>query len=129
MEVGGRLTPKFDMASEMEVSHVLRQLGVQSLFSPGKFTEMLSSIDGKMLNGCSIFQRAFMETNEQGTEAATATVAMVMSGPPSDLPPVPPICFEAYLPKLLDVGKDMYGSIFMAKTQLMVWQMLNPPSS
>ncbi|XP_028792093.1 serpin-ZX-like [Neltuma alba] len=90
MDVNDSTTPKFNISSEVEASKMLRELGIRLPFSGGKLTEMVTcSCDGggeNQLYVFNIFHKAFIQVNEQGTEAATATAAILMSGCPPYLP-------------------------------------------
>ncbi|XP_028778780.1 serpin-ZX-like [Neltuma alba] len=67
MEVNGVLNPEFNMSSEVKASKVLRGLGIRLPFSRGKLTEMVtSSCDGGELYVFNIFQKTFIEVNQQG---------------------------------------------------------------
>ncbi|XP_028801807.1 serpin-ZX [Neltuma alba] len=85
-------TPEFNISYEMEVSEPLRGLGVTMPFAGGKWRGMFSCFRGRQnLYVSSIFQKSFMEINEQGAEAVSVTAAVVMYGYvcPPRLPPVP----------------------------------------
>ncbi|XP_028772522.1 serpin-ZX-like [Neltuma alba] len=126
MDVRDRSTPKFSCSSEVEASSMLRGLRVTLPFSGGRWKEMLNSFTGPKLYVFSILQKSFMETNEQGTEAATATTAILMSGCPACLPHVPKMKFIDRIPFLLYAGKDEYGGILMAKIDFFIMQVVNP---
>ncbi|XP_028759444.1 serpin-ZX-like [Neltuma alba] len=87
---GHQEIPKFNISSEVEVSETLRGVGVTLPSSGGKWKGMFSSFGvGRKLYVSSIFQKSFMEIIEQGTEVVSVTAAVVMSGCPPCLPPVP----------------------------------------
>ncbi|XP_028794896.1 serpin-ZX-like [Neltuma alba] len=117
MEVNGVLTPEFNMSSEVKTSKVLRGLGIRLPFSGGKLTEMGTSCDGGELYVFNIIQKTFIQVNKQGTEAATATAAIVMSGCPPALTPVRRIV-ALQPPYLLPDGKD--DCVGYAKAELKV---------
>jgi serpin B len=77
--------PRFTTRQSMDLIPVLRSLGVVSAFDD---TADFSGMDGtKQLYLTSALQRAFVEVNEQGTEAAAVTHfgAVPSGGPPSFL--------------------------------------------
>ncbi|XP_028755721.1 serpin-ZX-like [Neltuma alba] len=86
--------PKFNTAYEVEVSDTLRGVGVTLPFSGGKWKGIFSSFGARKLYVSSIFQKSFMEINEQGAEVVSVTAAVVMSGCPPRLPPVPALDYE-----------------------------------
>ncbi|KAL5705079.1 hypothetical protein ACHQM5_023424 [Ranunculus cassubicifolius] len=69
--------PKFKISFEFEASELLKGLGLVAPFSGG-LTEMVDSLEGKNLYVSSIHHKAFIEVNEEGTEAAAASAAVVM---------------------------------------------------
>src|SRR6218665_432093 len=68
--------PKFKMEENLELKEILSDLGMKSIFKSGSAD--LSGIDGsKHLYASAVVHKAFVDVNEEGTEAAAAT-AMVM---------------------------------------------------
>ncbi|KAH6773879.1 hypothetical protein C2S51_012283 [Perilla frutescens var. frutescens] len=66
--------PKFKVSFGFEASEVLKGLGVVNLFEMGDLTEMVEDSDlGEKLCVSKILHKAFIEVNEQGTEAAAVT--------------------------------------------------------
>lgn len=108
MDVSGIMTPKFTISSELEASEVLRRLGVERPFSGLGLTKIISSyFYGLDLYVSKIFQKTFLETNEQGIEAATSTAAIFMSG------------HDDY--DILDMPEKVENGIgYMAKAKLVV---------
>ena len=72
MDVG---IPKFKLESSHEMKDVLSSLGMPDAFDMGKadFSGM-----GKDLVVSKVFHKAFVDVNEEGTEAAAATAAVMM---------------------------------------------------
>ncbi|GAA0171719.1 protease inhibitor [Lithospermum erythrorhizon] len=77
VEVGNFLIPKFKMSFGFEASTVLKRLGLVSPFSGDGLTEMVDSPVGEKLYVSSIFHKSFIEVNEEGTEAAAASAAVI----------------------------------------------------
>lgn len=64
--------PKFIMETSLRLGDVLKQMGITDLFDPAKAD--LSGITGdKSLYVNQAFQKAFIQVNEEGTEASAAT--------------------------------------------------------
>ncbi|ESR48110.1 serpin-ZX [Citrus sinensis] len=80
VEVGDFRIPRFKISFGSEVSKVLKGLGLVLPFSGegGGLAEMVDSPVGKNLYVSSIFQKSFIEVNEEGTEAAAASAATVV---------------------------------------------------
>ncbi|XP_021726663.1 serpin-ZX-like [Chenopodium quinoa] len=77
VEVGDFRLPRFKISFGFEASKVLKGLGVELPFTGGGLTEMVDSPVAKNLYVSSIFQKSFIEVNEEGTEAAAASAAVV----------------------------------------------------
>ena len=76
------ILPKFQMTSRFELSEVLKALGMTDAFSlpPADFSGMGGSKD---LDISKVIHKAFVDVNEEGTEAAAAThVVLAREGPP-----------------------------------------------
>lgn len=79
VEVGKFMVPRFKFSFGFETSETLKQLGLTLPFSNPDLSEMVDSeVIGKNLCVSKIFHKAFIEVNEEGTEAAAATAAIVM---------------------------------------------------
>ncbi|MFS7938967.1 putative Serpin family protein [Helianthus anomalus] len=79
VEVGQFLLPKFKMSFGFEASDALKELGLVLPFHGGDgLTEMVDSSVGQSLYVSSIHHKSFVEVNEEGTEAAAASAAVVM---------------------------------------------------
>lgn len=107
--------PKFKMTCRFSLNGTLQAMGVTNAFDPGKAD--FSGMDG----GHNLFisaalHKAFVEVNEQGTEAAAATgIAMGMLALP-----VQPIEFRADHPFLFLIREKSTGSL------LFVGRVTNP---
>uniref|UniRef100_A0A4D5R9I2 Leukocyte elastase inhibitor n=1 Tax=Scolopendra viridis TaxID=118503 RepID=A0A4D5R9I2_SCOVI len=62
--------PKFKLETEYSLKETLQQLGIKSLFDNGAD---LSGISNEKLKVSKVIHKAFIETDEEGTEAAAAT--------------------------------------------------------
>lgn len=79
VEIGQFLIPKFKISFGFEASDMLKELGVNLPFDGGEgLTEMVDSSVGQSLYVSSIHHKSFVEVNEEGTEAAAASAAVVM---------------------------------------------------
>ena len=104
--------PKFSMTSGFRLSKVLRNLGMKSAFTGADF----SGINGKKnLFLSSVVHKAFVDVNEEGTEAAAATGVMISMT--AAIPrPVP--VFRADHPFMFVIQDNYSGSIlFMGRLQ------------
>jgi serine protease inhibitor len=73
--------PKFTMTSDFELSKTLSALGMSTAFSGNADLSKISGTEPLHLSN--VIHKAFIEVNEQGTEAAAATgVAVVADGYP-----------------------------------------------
>ncbi|XP_012851512.1 PREDICTED: serpin-ZX-like [Erythranthe guttata] len=114
--------PKFKIDFQFEVSDVLKGLGVVLNtplvvlpFCRGGLTEMVgSSIDGESLFVSGMFQKAFIEVNEKGTEAAA--VSHVRGGGYYEVE----LDFVADHPFLFVIREDVSAVV------LFIGQLLNP---
>ncbi|TYJ35092.1 hypothetical protein E1A91_A05G213300v1 [Gossypium mustelinum] len=78
VEVGEFRIPRFKISFGLKASEVLKRLGLVLPFSgEGGLTEMVDSPQGRDLFVSNIFHKSFIEVNEEGTEAAAATSAVI----------------------------------------------------
>ncbi|GAB1605389.1 leukocyte elastase inhibitor-like isoform X1 [Argonauta hians] len=71
--------PKFRLESDFQLGMVLKQLGVSDLFDANK-ADLSGMTDGqKNMFASEVFHKAFVEVNEEGTEAAAATGMVMMA--------------------------------------------------
>ncbi|GAB2219055.1 hypothetical protein Drorol1_Dr00006682 [Drosera rotundifolia] len=78
VDLGNFRIPRFKISYGFEASSLLKGLGLGSIFNTGGLTEMVESAEvGRNLVVSSIFQKSFVEVNEEGTEAAAATAAVI----------------------------------------------------
>ena len=100
--------PKFKTTSAFQLNKVLKDMGMTKAFSPGgaDFNGMTGSHD---LYIAHVIHKAFVDVNEEGTEAAAAT-AVVMDAKTARITPPPPV-FRADHPFLFLIRDTRNGSI------------------
>ena len=77
--VGQFKVPKFKVSFGFEASDLLKGLGLELPFSSqADLSELVHLPAGQNLCVSSIFHKSFVEVNEEGTEAAAASAAVVM---------------------------------------------------
>ena len=120
------LLPKFKMTSEFGLADVLRSLGMTDAFSlpPADF----SGMDGKKdLFISAVIHKAFVEVNEEGTEAAAATA--VVMGLTAVMPEQPPV-FRADHPFTFIIRETESNSIlFMGRVSKLEGKPLASPQA
>ena len=93
---------------------VLPDLGMKQAFIPGQAD--FSGIDGRTvgrhLHVGGVFHKAFVEVQEEGTEAAAATAGRMVGG--SSATPSPPVSFRADRPFLFVIRERASGMILFA---------------
>lgn len=119
VQVGDFRIPRFKISFGLEVSNVLKELGVVLPFTGGGLTEMVDSPVGQNLCVSDIFHKSFIEVNEEGTEAAAATAATILLRS-AQFPTT--IDFVADHPFLFLIREDLTGTV------LFTGQVLNPSS-
>ncbi|KAL7117124.1 hypothetical protein ACP275_03G051900 [Erythranthe tilingii] len=118
VKIGEFLIPKFKIGFGFEASEVLKGLGLVLPFSEGGLSEMVdSSVEGKNLYVSSIFHKAFVEVNEEGTEAAAASAGVIRL---KGLMMEEKLDFVADHPFLFVVREDLTGVV------LFIGQLHNP---
>jgi serpin B len=97
--------PRFTMTAQFELAKILGAMGMPEAFSAeGDFSAMTG---GKDLFISAVVHKAFVEVNEEGTEAAAATgVAMRLTAAPA-----PPPLFQADHPFIFLIRHKPSGSI------------------
>ncbi|GJY94180.1 serine protease inhibitor family protein [Tanacetum coccineum] len=106
VEVGWFMIPKFNITFGFKASDMLKELGLVLPFTCGGITEMAD----EGLRVSSIHHKAFLEVNEEGTEAAAAT-GMVSDGLSVD--------FVADHPFLFVIREDVSGEVLFMGQELL----------
>ncbi|GLU04335.1 hypothetical protein SLE2022_214870 [Rubroshorea leprosula] len=118
VEVGDFMIPRFKISFGFEASKVLKGLGLVRPFSGGGgLTEMVNSPLDQNLYVSSIFHKSVIEVNEEGTEAAAASAAVIKL---RGLLNEDKIDFVADHPFLFLIREDATG------VMLFIGQVLNP---
>ncbi|KAH6925816.1 hypothetical protein HPB50_010511 [Hyalomma asiaticum] len=77
--------PKFKMEQEISLKKVLQDMGIKDFFSSEADLSGIS--EKKKLAASEVVHKAFVEVNEEGTEAAAATAMIMLACCMSSLPP------------------------------------------
>jgi serpin B len=98
--------PKFKMTSQFSLADVLKSMGMKDAFSPDAD---FSGINGKRdLFISAVIHKAYVEVNEEGTEAAAATGVVMRL---TSIGPAPIPVFRADHPFLFLIRDNLSGSI------------------
>ncbi|XP_067668696.1 leukocyte elastase inhibitor-like isoform X1 [Haliotis asinina] len=109
--------PKFVLESSFELNEVLKSLGMSDAFDEQKAD--LSGIDGtRLLYISQVVHKAFLEVNEEGSEAAAATAVRIMT---RSLPIIEP--FKADHPFLFLIRDNR------ADVVLFMGRLVRPPTA
>jgi len=111
--------PRFEVSFGLETSDMLKELGVTLPFSHGGLTKMVDSPADHDLVVSKIFQKSFIEINEEGTEAA-AVSAFTRRRKGLSMRTPTRLDFVADHPFLFLIREDSTGTI------LFMGQVLNP---
>ena len=93
-------------------------MGMSAAFEPGGFTGMSESAEARTLALSAVVHKAFVEVNEEGTEAAAATAVTVVETAARIEPPIP--TFRADRPFLFLIRDSQ------SDTLLFLGRMVNP---
>ncbi|CAF3676773.1 unnamed protein product [Rotaria sp. Silwood1] len=108
--------PKFKMEATFELSDILQQLGMKDAFSNYKpnFTGIASGNNNRdHLYISKVIHKAFIDVNEQGSEAAAATAVIIVSYG-SINPPPQPIEFKADRPFLFFIRESRQNIVLFS---------------
>ncbi len=106
--------PRFEMSSEFRLDRVLQALGMTDAFDASKAN--FAGMDGQeaWLYIAAVIHKAFVEVNEEGTEAAAATAVVINARSAMQPPPTP--IFRADHPFVFLIRDNHTGSIlFMGR--------------
>ncbi len=99
--------PKYKLTSRFSLSKVLKEMGMTAAFSD---SADFSGIEpGRQLSISEVIHKAFVEVNEEGTEAAAATAVVI--GVTSVAEPKPTPVFNADHPFIFLIRDNQTGSI------------------
>ncbi|KAM0900891.1 hypothetical protein ACQ4PT_020355 [Festuca glaucescens] len=116
--VGDFRLPKFKLSFGKDMTGVLRELGLKEAFDLGKadFSDMVEDgAEGKRrLALQSVIQKAVIEVNEEGTEAAAATASIIIGCSRNSSPPPPRVDFVADHPFVFFVIEELSGATLFA---------------
>jgi serpin B len=106
--------PKFQLASDFSIGGLLQSMGMKDAFDQ-KTADFSGMTDAKDLSVSDVLHKAFVDVNEEGTEAAAVTGAMaVLAEPDFDVPP--PKVFRADHPFFFLIRHIVSGTIlFMGR--------------
>lgn len=108
--------PKFKFTMPVELAGMLQKMGLREAFDPQKanFQGMSERPQGLFISR--VIHKAFVETDEVGTEAAAATAVTVALGSVAQPPPVPVREFRADHPFLFVIKHEPTGAVlFMGR--------------
>ena len=102
--------PKFTTTSQFEMSSTLQAMGMKSAFDANA-ADFSGMTGGKDLFISAVIHKAFVDVNEEGTEAAAATgVIMETTAMPVEEPKEPPV-FRADHPFVFMIRDNRNGAI------------------
>lgn len=72
--------PRFRMTNRMSLKETLSNLGMEQAFEEADFSRMSQSLGASCIGD--VIHKAFVEVNEEGTEAAAATAVVILESAP-----------------------------------------------
>lgn len=108
--------PRFRMETEYALKPTLKAMGMPAAFQPGGFTGLSDAPSARELYISAVLHKAFVEVNEEGTEAAAATAVVIRRK--SKGPSYP--YFNANRPFIFMIRDNATGSV------LFLGRMMNP---
>lgn len=113
--------PKFKIEAKLELNEVLRDIGIKDLFDKGAAD--LSGMDNtRLLYASKVVHQAYVDVNEEGTEAAAST-AMFIESRCGSFSSEPPVEFRADHPFLFFIQEES------AKAIIFLGRVIKPQSS
>ena len=109
--------PRFKLEQRFAPATELQAMGMTDAFAESQAN--FSGMASERLFIAAVIHKAFVDVNEEGTEAAAAT-AIVMAAPVSEQIPVPPKLFRADHPFLFLIRDVKHGTI------LFLGRVMNP---
>jgi serine protease inhibitor len=110
--------PKFKMETTYDLPPTLAAMGMPAAFAPGGFTNMSDAPEARNLVLSQVIHKAFVNVDEEGTEAAAATIVSVYAASARIEPPIP--VFRADHPFLFLIRDTQSGAI------LFLGRVMNP---
>lgn len=110
--------PKFTLETTYNLPKTLSAMGMPAAFKPGGFTGMSDAPEARTLEISDVVHKAFVDVNEEGTEAAAATAVGMRATSARIEPPTP--TFRADRPFLFLIRDIRGGAI------LFLGRMTNP---
>jgi serpin B len=101
--------PKFRLETMYTLRGTLSAMGMPAAFQPGGFTGMSDAPEAPLLALSHVVQKAFVDVNEEGTEAAAVTVITMATVSARIEPPIP--TFRADRPFLFLIRDNQSGAI------------------
>ena len=101
--------PKFKLTSQFNLAETLQEMGMTLAFTPQADFSRMASVEDLMLS--EVVHKAFVDVNEEGTEAAAATavVATPAAAPFGD--PEEPVVFRADHPFVFLIRDNRSGAV------------------
>jgi serpin B len=107
--------PRFTMTQQFQLSGTLAQMGMPLAFDKEK-ADFTGMTEGRGLFISAVIHKAFVDVNEQGTEAAAATGVLMQPAMAMARPQPPPIVFRADHPFVFLIRENRSGAIlFMGR--------------
>ena len=110
--------PRFTLETTYDLPPALSAMGMPAAFEPGGFTGLSEAPEARTLALSAVVHKAFVEVNEEGTEAAAATAVTAVATAARLEPPIP--TFRADRPFLFLIRDSQSDTI------LFLGRMVNP---